>query len=474
MKFYDSARLKHLLTLLLLGMIVIPLSVWGLGNIATGFRAQGSPVNIEAHGICKKVANATGKDLFVPTKTSGEWSTFRGNIPPNVTITDCNMPTACYSEVVSISGSYTFAYNGPVEIYMVGGGGGGGACSVDNYRESTGSGGGGGGFALLTLDDPKSLGVANFTIGTRGLNRGGSGGGYREDGGNGGDTIFTLGSYSVTAKGGQGGRGCTDCNIERDWGKACGAVGGGVTFNAAASSILVKALTGGESSLASIGGNGHAATGGASPNLDLGTSYDGQGVNIEAGAEAVTGTPTVGFFDLISGGGGEAVVHGAQNPGQAIAENGAFGSGGGGSANQDDLAQSGSGGAGLAAVYYYDCSPLTHVTFNLYGNNHTNIDCNNVAGEVVLAGGEKICRLNEDSCPTGWTQRDSWSKTVVSSCTGLPSTECNTSCTTSEHVWSNNAIETCSYRDGNLRDEGSCITSDTSTCNATQTQIGCY
>ncbi|MGE3975809.1 MAG: hypothetical protein AB7F59_14895 [Bdellovibrionales bacterium] len=46
---------------------------------------------ITEHGVCKRVTNnhASAKAIFVPTKTATEWSTFRTNVPPGVTLSDC-------------------------------------------------------------------------------------------------------------------------------------------------------------------------------------------------------------------------------------------------------------------------------------------------------------------------------------------------------------------------------------------------
>lgn len=52
---------------------------------------NGTNEDINAHGTCKNVANATGKDLMVPTKTSAEWSAFRAATITNVTISDCDL-----------------------------------------------------------------------------------------------------------------------------------------------------------------------------------------------------------------------------------------------------------------------------------------------------------------------------------------------------------------------------------------------
>ncbi len=46
---------------------------------------------IDEHSVCRDVTNnhASGSSLFVPTKTSGEWSSFTDNAPPGVSVVDC-------------------------------------------------------------------------------------------------------------------------------------------------------------------------------------------------------------------------------------------------------------------------------------------------------------------------------------------------------------------------------------------------
>lgn len=77
MKFYDSARLKHLLILLLFGIVFVPLVTWGLGTVSTGFQTTTLPKKVIAHDICKKVSHNGGISYFIPTKTSIEWNLFK-------------------------------------------------------------------------------------------------------------------------------------------------------------------------------------------------------------------------------------------------------------------------------------------------------------------------------------------------------------------------------------------------------------
>jgi hypothetical protein len=45
--------------------------------------------NIDKFGTCKNVQNESGKDIMVPTNSSGEWSAFLAHLPAGVTIVDC-------------------------------------------------------------------------------------------------------------------------------------------------------------------------------------------------------------------------------------------------------------------------------------------------------------------------------------------------------------------------------------------------
>lgn len=46
-------------------------------------------VTINEHSVCKKVTNSGSYDLFVPTNTAGEWSSFRSNYPAGVSLGSC-------------------------------------------------------------------------------------------------------------------------------------------------------------------------------------------------------------------------------------------------------------------------------------------------------------------------------------------------------------------------------------------------
>lgn len=97
-KFFNKTRILVLAAAFLL----IPLVAFAINTVDTGYQVlDGTTVQIDAHGTCKKVTNSTANDYFVPTKTSTEWSTFRSNLPTNVTLAacavDCATPVFGYS-----------------------------------------------------------------------------------------------------------------------------------------------------------------------------------------------------------------------------------------------------------------------------------------------------------------------------------------------------------------------------------------
>ncbi len=46
-------------------------------------------LTIDQHGVCQEVSNGSTRSLFVPTLYTLEWSSFRTNPPPFVTLNSC-------------------------------------------------------------------------------------------------------------------------------------------------------------------------------------------------------------------------------------------------------------------------------------------------------------------------------------------------------------------------------------------------
>lgn len=53
---------------------------------------QDTPLTVDEHSTCKKLYNnhASTSDIYVPTKTTGEWAAFRTNLPTGVTMCSCD------------------------------------------------------------------------------------------------------------------------------------------------------------------------------------------------------------------------------------------------------------------------------------------------------------------------------------------------------------------------------------------------
>lgn len=131
----------------------------------------------------------------------------------------------------------------------------------------------------------------------------------------------------------------------------------------------------------------------------------------------------------------------------------------------------------------------------LFNNQHSEVACTVLGGTVdsTSVSGVKFCKFNQASCSSGWTQYSGWSATGANTCTGAiatvdttyPSTTCGsgTPTITGQHNFSdNNTIETTTYENGVCTapvywsDSGTCAacSTNTATCSATRTQIGCY
>ena len=124
-----------------------------------------------------------------------------------------------------------------------------------------------------------------------------------------------------------------------------------------------------------------------------------------------------------------------------------------------------SGGGGSTAT------PLT-------GGTHDSDDCISAGGTMFGVGSGQICKFVGGSCPSGWTQHQSWANIAPKSCNGNSSnpfggTCYGTSCTTSSG-FANSNRRTCSYEAGHWHGfDGDCNRYN-ETCSATsKTEIGC-
>ena len=96
-------------------------------------------------------------------------------------------------------------------------------------------------------------------------------------------------------------------------------------------------------------------------------------------------------------------------------------------------------------------------------------DCIDENGEIAEADGEYICRIEGDSCPSGWEQYEEWSTTESDTCTSS-NFFCGSSCSTDSHEWDNEPIETCTYQ---RTRRGILPTCRTDTCEAELVEVGC-
>ena len=88
MKLYDKNTLKNTIAFAVIGFLMVPLIVWAIDTVATGFRATATEKKIDIVAAsdgwhttskCYYVRSKTASDYFVPTKTEEEWSAFDDN-----------------------------------------------------------------------------------------------------------------------------------------------------------------------------------------------------------------------------------------------------------------------------------------------------------------------------------------------------------------------------------------------------------
>src|SRR5687768_10123943 len=80
----------HHRKLFVLGILALVLFFPGRNFAAISYRiTAGATVNVDEHGVCSRVNNATALDLFIPTKTAAEWASFVAGPPANVNLAAC-------------------------------------------------------------------------------------------------------------------------------------------------------------------------------------------------------------------------------------------------------------------------------------------------------------------------------------------------------------------------------------------------
>lgn len=93
--------------LLVIGMFLI----FGIGIVssADSYRLNaGNTVIISEHYVAKKVTNNLASDIFIPTRSSTEWASFRANTPTSVSVVDgCLYGSDCASGTYCTSSTNT-------------------------------------------------------------------------------------------------------------------------------------------------------------------------------------------------------------------------------------------------------------------------------------------------------------------------------------------------------------------------------
>lgn len=75
-------------------IVVLLILLSGLSNASDSTTiTNGQTLDINMYGVCKRVTNNSGQSQYIPTVSSGEWSSFYNTNHPGVTIVDC--PAAC-------------------------------------------------------------------------------------------------------------------------------------------------------------------------------------------------------------------------------------------------------------------------------------------------------------------------------------------------------------------------------------------
>lgn len=138
-----KGKLKKFKFLIFLGIFLFVLSgavyifytmavigTWDAGyRVNTGAGPQDITINVG--GTCQRITNTSGKDYFIPTKTTAEWNAFNANLPSGVATSSCqanpsNLALSHVTRSKSFSVSWTAGANN----------GGVGGCKLQFYTGS--------------------------------------------------------------------------------------------------------------------------------------------------------------------------------------------------------------------------------------------------------------------------------------------------------------------------------------------------
>jgi len=244
-------------------------------------------------------------------------------------------------QIYTTAGTYSWTVPaGVTSVCVVAVGGGG--CGDDGNTGDGGGGGGGGGGLAFANGIPVTPGASyTVVVGAAGTN--GNGKNTRSQ--SGGNSTFTVGSFVMTANGGQGGA---------PYSNSPGAVGGSFSFSSTPGGVTTGGGAGGGGGAGYDGGGGGGGAGGyggaggnGSASINgfglytsgfngVGTgSGGGGGAAFAAGTGNGGGNGGTGQSNITGGGGGGATIYSAANPAT---------NGGNGNGLQSTGSQGGSGG----------------------------------------------------------------------------------------------------------------------------------
>lgn len=369
------------LTIALSAIVIFATILEASDNFTVNYNTNQS---ITAFSTCKNVTNNSGtlKNVYIPTQSSAEWTSFYSNPPSGVTIGSCGPVT---TQVIFLTSGSTWTVpadwnpsNNSIEVI---GGGGNGAAGLINF--TSGYGGGGGAYSAIsnvTLTPGAAVAYSvggaggdsyfcNSTLnctsiagsavlaGARGgvSNAGGSAGAgvgtVKYSGGNGGAQINGGGGGGGGGAAGPHGPGAAGGTANTGWG---GAGGGGANSGTAGVSgtNTTSGFTGG------AGGSKRAAsqTGGGGGN---GSKYGWQ-IPGNPGTQDVVWTQTSNGATAGPGGGGGGGGLGGSRGGSAGAPGGsgsAYGGGGGGGGGALNGPPGGAGGPGVQGIIVITYGP---------------------------------------------------------------------------------------------------------------------
>ena len=89
-KIKISNKIVYVISLLLVGLSIGAVVVFAINNWSTGYKVVSGSTNIAVQYYasqyylgCGYVDNYTGKAIFIPTNTLGQWNSFADNSPAN-------------------------------------------------------------------------------------------------------------------------------------------------------------------------------------------------------------------------------------------------------------------------------------------------------------------------------------------------------------------------------------------------------